>query len=123
MALVLKASPFTSNGNEQVHWNINRDRIKLMMLAGIMRGMQFDSRCMASLDILCKYGINVRDQQATQARAIQRSKTQASVLESSTGKGKDLLQYTQAIQYKMKTIGERQTIGRSQAEAKGKKNR
>ncbi|KAF8508096.1 hypothetical protein BU17DRAFT_100034 [Hysterangium stoloniferum] len=119
---IWKASPLTSNGNEQAHRNINRDGIKLTMLAGIMHGMQFDSRCMASLNILCKYGINMRDQQATHfcraARAIQRSRlvqkrtiesidedinilynevlslqthveTQASVLESSTGKGKD----------------------------------
>ncbi|KAF8516406.1 hypothetical protein BU17DRAFT_67419 [Hysterangium stoloniferum] len=119
---IWKASPLTSNGNEQAHRNINRDGIKLTMLAGIMRGMQFDSRCMASLNILCKYGINMRDQQATHfrraARAIQRSRlvqkrtiesidedinilynevlslqthveTQASVLEYSTGKGKD----------------------------------
>ncbi|KAF8523178.1 hypothetical protein BU17DRAFT_64069 [Hysterangium stoloniferum] len=119
---IWKASPLTSNGNDQAHQNINRDGIKLTMLAGIMCGMQFDSGCMASLNILCKYGINMRDQQATHfrrvARAIQRSRlvqkctiksieedinildnevlslqthveTQASVLESSTGKGKD----------------------------------
>ncbi|KAF8525595.1 hypothetical protein BU17DRAFT_41669, partial [Hysterangium stoloniferum] len=74
---IWKASPLISNGNEQAHRNINRDGIKLTMLAGIMRGMQFDSRCMVSLNILCKYGINMRDQQATHfcraARAIQRS--------------------------------------------------
>ncbi|KAF8522905.1 hypothetical protein BU17DRAFT_44275 [Hysterangium stoloniferum] len=33
---IWKASPSTSNGNEQAHRNINRDGIKLTMLVGIM---------------------------------------------------------------------------------------
>jgi hypothetical protein len=47
------------------------------MLAGIMRGMQYDSRAMAGLRLLEKHGIYSRDQQATHyrraARAIVRS--------------------------------------------------
>ncbi|KAF8584553.1 hypothetical protein K439DRAFT_1259042, partial [Ramaria rubella] len=40
---VWKASPLTSNGNEQAHRSINRDGVKLTMLTGIMCGMQYDS--------------------------------------------------------------------------------
>ncbi|KAF8573655.1 hypothetical protein K439DRAFT_1374742 [Ramaria rubella] len=40
---IWKVSPSTSNGNEQAHRSINRDGVKLTMLAGIMRGMQYDS--------------------------------------------------------------------------------
>ncbi|KAF8589348.1 hypothetical protein K439DRAFT_1612787 [Ramaria rubella] len=53
---VWKASPSTSNGNEQAHRSINRDGVKLTMLAGIMRGMQYDSRAMTGLQLLSTYG-------------------------------------------------------------------
>ncbi|KAF8572718.1 hypothetical protein K439DRAFT_1625579 [Ramaria rubella] len=47
------------------------------MLAGIMRGMQYDSRAMTGLQLLSTYGISSRDQQPTHfqraARAIVRS--------------------------------------------------
>ncbi|KAF8584867.1 hypothetical protein K439DRAFT_1250653, partial [Ramaria rubella] len=43
---VWKASPSTSNGNDQSHCNVNHDGMKLTMLAGIMRGMQYDYRAM-----------------------------------------------------------------------------
>ncbi|KAF8580502.1 hypothetical protein K439DRAFT_1265867, partial [Ramaria rubella] len=43
---IWKVSPSTSNGNEQAHCSINRDSVKLTMLAGIMHGMQYDSRAM-----------------------------------------------------------------------------
>ncbi|KAF8582842.1 hypothetical protein K439DRAFT_1350218 [Ramaria rubella] len=76
---VWKASPSTSNGNEQAHRSINRDGVKLTMLAGIMRGMQYDSRAMTGLQLLSTYGISSRDQQPTHfrraARAIVRSST------------------------------------------------
>ncbi|KAF8578522.1 hypothetical protein K439DRAFT_1621247 [Ramaria rubella] len=65
---IWKASPSTSNGNEQVHCNINRDRIKLMMLVGIIQGMQYDSHAMSGLALLCMYGISSRDQQQTHFR-------------------------------------------------------
>ncbi|KAF8572605.1 hypothetical protein K439DRAFT_1625662 [Ramaria rubella] len=61
----VQASPSNSNGNEQAHCNINRDGIKLTMLAGIMRGMQYDSRPMSGLELLRTYGISSRDRQQT----------------------------------------------------------
>jgi hypothetical protein len=74
---IWRASPSTSNGNEQSHRNVNRDGIKLTMLAGIMRGMHYDARAMQGLDVLQQYGIHSRDQHATHfrraARAIGRS--------------------------------------------------
>ncbi|KAF8573475.1 hypothetical protein K439DRAFT_1375347 [Ramaria rubella] len=62
---IWKASPLISNGNEQVHCNINHDEIKLTMLAGIMWGMQYDSHAMSGLEFLCTYSISSRDQQQT----------------------------------------------------------
>ncbi|KAF8576790.1 hypothetical protein K439DRAFT_1622602 [Ramaria rubella] len=50
---IWKASPSTSNGNEQAHRSINRDGTKLTMLAGIMRRMQYDSQAMSGLTLLC----------------------------------------------------------------------
>lgn len=74
---VWRASPSTSNGNEQSHRNINRDGIKLTLLAGIHRGMQYDSRAMRGIKVLSKHGIHNRDQHASHfrraARAISRS--------------------------------------------------
>ncbi|KAF8590817.1 hypothetical protein K439DRAFT_1657169 [Ramaria rubella] len=70
---VWKASPSTSNGNEQSHRNVNRDGTKLTMLAGIMRGMQYDSRAMRGLEVLQKHGIHTRDQHATHFRRAART--------------------------------------------------
>ncbi|KAG2342431.1 hypothetical protein BDR05DRAFT_846237, partial [Suillus weaverae] len=41
---IWKASPTTTNGNEQAHHNINRDGINLTLLAGIMCGYEYDVR-------------------------------------------------------------------------------
>ncbi|KAF5382081.1 hypothetical protein D9615_004312 [Tricholomella constricta] len=68
-----KASASTSNGNEQAHRNINRDGINLTMLAGIMRGMQYDGRAMASLELHASLGVNARDQAATHYRRMMTS--------------------------------------------------
>ncbi|KAF8584860.1 hypothetical protein K439DRAFT_1344933 [Ramaria rubella] len=62
---VWKALPSTSNGNEQAYRTINCDGMKLTMLAGIMRGMQYDSRAMRGLEVLQKHGIHTQDQHAT----------------------------------------------------------
>jgi hypothetical protein len=74
---VWKAAPSTSNGNEQAHRSINRDGVKLTLLAGIMRGREYDARAMAGLDLTDTYGIHPRDQLATHfrraARALLRS--------------------------------------------------
>ncbi|KAF8580569.1 hypothetical protein K439DRAFT_1519400, partial [Ramaria rubella] len=42
--------------------------MKLTMLAGIMRGMQYDSRAMCRLKVLHKHGIHTWDQHATHFR-------------------------------------------------------
>ncbi|KAF8591037.1 hypothetical protein K439DRAFT_1650871 [Ramaria rubella] len=65
---VWKALPSTSNGNEQAHCNINCDGMKLTMLAGIMRGLQYDSRAMCGLEILQKHGIHT-----TRSRSVTRT--------------------------------------------------
>ncbi|KAF8811809.1 hypothetical protein BYT27DRAFT_7208190 [Phlegmacium glaucopus] len=57
-----KAAPSTSNGNEQAHRSINRDGVNLTMLSGIMRGMQYDRRMMASLELHSSLGITVHNQ-------------------------------------------------------------
>ncbi|KAF8517057.1 hypothetical protein BU17DRAFT_50290 [Hysterangium stoloniferum] len=61
---VWRASPTTSNGNEQAHWNINRDGVKLTLLAGIMRGMQYNSCAMANIELFHLHRIHMRDQQS-----------------------------------------------------------
>ncbi|KAF8187531.1 hypothetical protein BJ912DRAFT_926768 [Pholiota molesta] len=48
---VWKASPSTTNGNEQSHRNINRDGVNLTILGGIMLGMQYDFRATASREL------------------------------------------------------------------------
>ncbi|KIJ92931.1 hypothetical protein K443DRAFT_125774 [Laccaria amethystina LaAM-08-1] len=46
-----KASPPSSNGNEQSHRGINRDGVNLTILGGIMRGWQYDPRAFLSLEL------------------------------------------------------------------------
>lgn len=65
---IWKAAPPTSNGNKQAHRNINRDGIKLTMLAGIMHSLQFDSRAMGTLQFWIKECIPPRDQLSTHFR-------------------------------------------------------
>jgi hypothetical protein len=70
---IWKASPSTSNGNEQAHQNINRDGVNLTILGGIMLEMQFDARATTRLDLYRTKGIYTRDQQATHFRRYERS--------------------------------------------------
>ncbi|KAF8526669.1 hypothetical protein BU17DRAFT_40561 [Hysterangium stoloniferum] len=70
---VWRASPITSNGNEQAHWNINHDGVKLTLLAGIIRGIQYDSCAMANIELFCLHGIHMRDQQSTHHHRAARS--------------------------------------------------
>ncbi|KAG9309525.1 hypothetical protein JVU11DRAFT_10504 [Chiua virens] len=62
---IWKASPSTTNGNEQAHRNVNRDGIGLTLLAGIMRGQQYDMRVTSSIDLHINHGINPRDAVST----------------------------------------------------------
>ncbi|KAG1727710.1 hypothetical protein EDB19DRAFT_1857471 [Suillus lakei] len=70
---IWKASPSTTNGNEQAHRNVNRDGINLTLLAGIMRGYQYDVRAMSSIDLHITHGINTRDREATHVHRAQRA--------------------------------------------------
>ncbi|KAF8574339.1 hypothetical protein K439DRAFT_1420638 [Ramaria rubella] len=78
---VWKASPSTSNGNEQAHHSVNHDGVKLTMLAGIMRGMQYDSRAMAGLEVLRAHGIYSRDQKPTHFRHATRTIVRSSLVQ------------------------------------------
>ncbi|GJJ09188.1 hypothetical protein Clacol_003410 [Clathrus columnatus] len=54
---IWQAAPMTSNGNKQAPCNINRDGTKLTLLAGIMRGLQYNSCAIIFLDTFLKEGI------------------------------------------------------------------
>ena len=58
---IWKASPSTTNGNEQAHRNVNRDGTGLTLLAGIMRGQQRDMQMISSIDLHISHGINTND--------------------------------------------------------------
>ena len=58
---IWKASPSTTNGNEQAHRNINRNGTGLTLLAGIMRGQQHDMQMISGIDLHVSQGINTRD--------------------------------------------------------------
>ncbi|KAF8126785.1 hypothetical protein EV363DRAFT_1298507 [Boletus edulis] len=60
-----QACPTTTNGNEQAHRSINRDGTNLTLLAGIMRGQEYDKRAATSINVHMEYGINSRDQPST----------------------------------------------------------
>ena len=74
---IWKASPTTTNGNEQSHRNIYHDGIKMSLVPGAMRSFQFDYRAMVTLEIFEEYGIHPRDRLPTYylraARAIVRT--------------------------------------------------
>ena len=58
---IWKAVPATTNGNEQVHRNVNRDGVGLTLLAGVMRGMHYDRRAFHGLQTIAESGVHVRD--------------------------------------------------------------
>ncbi|KAG1887408.1 uncharacterized protein F5891DRAFT_967475 [Suillus fuscotomentosus] len=66
-----KASPATTNGNEQSHRNAYREGIHLTLLAGLMKGMRYDQGATNSMDVHTTFGVSTRDQGATY---IQRAK-------------------------------------------------
>ncbi|KAG2346777.1 hypothetical protein BDR05DRAFT_997176 [Suillus weaverae] len=66
-----KASPATTNGNEQSHRNAYREGIHLTLLAGLMKGMRYDQGATKSMDVHTAFGVSTRDQGATY---IQRAK-------------------------------------------------
>ncbi|KIJ51998.1 hypothetical protein M422DRAFT_243573 [Sphaerobolus stellatus SS14] len=62
---VWKASPNTTNGNEQSHHNIYHDGRKLSLVPGALRGFQYDHRAMVTLKVLEEHGIHPRDRLPT----------------------------------------------------------
>ncbi|KII88254.1 hypothetical protein PLICRDRAFT_29844 [Plicaturopsis crispa FD-325 SS-3] len=68
-----KAGPSTTNGNEQGHRNGYRDGKDLTVLAGIIRGMHFDARQLATVEVQREFDIYSRDQPATRVRRITRA--------------------------------------------------
>ncbi|KAF8590401.1 hypothetical protein K439DRAFT_1510988, partial [Ramaria rubella] len=70
---IWQSAPLTSNGNEQAHRNINRDGTGLMLLAAIMRGLQYDVRAVRSVGLMCEAGIHQRDQEPSYFRRVGRS--------------------------------------------------
>ncbi|KIK75200.1 hypothetical protein PAXRUDRAFT_173493 [Paxillus rubicundulus Ve08.2h10] len=58
---IWKASPSTTNGNEQAHHNVNCDGMGLTLLAGIMHGYQYNLCTMSSMDLHQMYGIGHQD--------------------------------------------------------------
>lgn len=71
-----QACPTTTNDNEQAHRSINRDGTNLTLLAGIMRGQEYDERATTSINIHTAYGINPRDQPSTHIHCASRSISQ-----------------------------------------------
>jgi hypothetical protein len=70
---IWKASPSTTNGNEQAHRNVNRDGVGLTLLAGIMRGYQYNFRTMSSMDLHQTYGVGHRDAASTHVHRAKRA--------------------------------------------------
>ncbi|KAG1859246.1 hypothetical protein F4604DRAFT_1906143 [Suillus subluteus] len=70
---IWKASPTTTNGNEQAHRNINRDGVGLTLLGGIMQGFHYDENICASLDLFDAFGINSSDRLSTHAYRAKRA--------------------------------------------------
>lgn len=75
---IWKASPSTTNGNEQAHRNVNRDGTSLTLLAGIMRGQQHDMQMISGIDLHVSHGINRRDTLSTHTFHALRTITRAS---------------------------------------------
>ena len=70
---IWKASPTTTNGNEQAHRNINRDGISLTLLGGVMHGQDYDARVNKSIKAHSIYGIQTRDRASTHVRRTSRA--------------------------------------------------
>lgn len=63
---VWKASPTTTNGNEQAHLNINCNGISLTLLRGVMHGQDYDTWVNKSIKAHLIYGIQTRDRASTE---------------------------------------------------------
>lgn len=75
---IWKATPATSNGNEQAHRDVNQDGTKLSLLGGVMRGREYDHRAIISRELQDSKQIYIRDQLSTDFRRQKRAITRAS---------------------------------------------
>jgi hypothetical protein len=80
---IWKAAPSTSNGNEQAHRSIISDGVKLSLVAGLMRGMEYDSRALAGIEVTEIHGIHLRDQLSTHFRRATRAIVRSGIISSS----------------------------------------
>ena len=62
---VWKASPTTTNGNEQAHRNINRDGISLTLLGCVMHGQDYNAQVNKSIETHSIYRIHTRNRIST----------------------------------------------------------
>ncbi|KAJ8583007.1 hypothetical protein M405DRAFT_867360 [Rhizopogon salebrosus TDB-379] len=69
---IWRASPSTTNGNEQAHRNINRDGVSLTLLGGSCEDFT-NENLTASLDIFDAFGINSSDRLSTHAHRAKRA--------------------------------------------------
>ncbi|KAF8574781.1 hypothetical protein K439DRAFT_1624082 [Ramaria rubella] len=110
---IWRASPSTPNGNEQAHRSINRD--------GIMRGMQYDSRAMSGIELLCKRGIPSRDQPPTHFWRAVRAISRASAVQKCTIQAHDVELQTAYKQLTgLQTNVQTQTVSLKHAKETGK---
>ncbi|KIJ43707.1 hypothetical protein M422DRAFT_252951 [Sphaerobolus stellatus SS14] len=86
---IWKAAPSTSNGNEQAHRNVNRDGMKLSLLAATMFGEGVDFRQLNGIDILLKHGIHNRDQVQSHFRQAARALIRSAAVQKRTIEGHD----------------------------------
>lgn len=78
---IWKASPMTTNGNEQAHRNINQDGINLTLLAGIMHGYEYDVHATSSIDLHIIHRINTCNNESTHLHRAKCTVSQQSKLE------------------------------------------
>ncbi|KIJ29832.1 hypothetical protein M422DRAFT_268703 [Sphaerobolus stellatus SS14] len=86
---VWKASPNTTNGNEQSHRNIYCDGRTMLLVPGAMCGFQYDSRSMVSLKLFKEHGIQPRDQLPTYYLRASRALVRTSAVQKCTVKAHD----------------------------------
>ncbi|KAF8589390.1 hypothetical protein K439DRAFT_403058 [Ramaria rubella] len=91
------------------------------MLAGIMRGMQYDSRAMSGIELLCKHGIPSRDQPPTHFWRAVRAISRASAVQKRTIQAHDVELQTAYKQLTgLQTNVQTQTVSLKRAKETGK---
>ncbi|KIJ32919.1 hypothetical protein M422DRAFT_265259 [Sphaerobolus stellatus SS14] len=115
---VWKASPNTTNGNEQSHRNIYRDGRKLSLVPGALRGFQYDHRAMVTLKVLEEHGIHPRDRLPTYYLRASRAVVRTVAVQRRTVKEHDAAlekAYNQHSQLVDKAASQAKSLKRTQA--------